>query len=149
GLSGRVVSCGTRFWESAYDAAYEAMPRVWDVDALDQPTGILTVSDVGSWAALKWLAERNIRVPEDVSVMGYNDERPSRFTMPALTTMRFNAVEMVKSALQCLNLPKTELAEIWVHPHIVVRESTAPPPTSRSKTPRIGKRSKTILTAAE
>jgi LacI family transcriptional regulator len=149
GLTGHVVSCGTRFWESAYDAAYDAMPRVWDTEEQERPTSILTVSDVGAWAVLKWFSERNIQVPEDVSVMGYNDERPSRFTTPALTTMRFNAAEMVKSALQCLDLPKTELAEIWVHPHLVVRESTAPPPAGRSKTPRSGKRSKTILAAAE
>ena len=127
GLKGRVVSCGTRFWESAYDAAYDAMPGVWGVSPDERPTAIITVSDVGAWAILKWLTQNGIRVPWDVSVVGYNDERPSLYTIPALTTVRMDIEKIVKAALNMLDIPYADQTDVMVHPNLIIRDSTAPP----------------------
>ncbi len=129
GIKGRVVSCGTRFWESSYDAAFEAMPGVWNVSEEDRPTAIMTVSDAGAWAVLKWFAQQGVRVPDDVSIIGYNDERPSLYTIPSLTTIRMNTEKMVKDVLGMLDIPQTGKTDVMVHPHLIVRDSTAPPRT--------------------
>jgi LacI family transcriptional regulator len=125
GLNARVISCKTQYWENSYEAAYNAMAQVWSEDADKRPTAVMTVSDAGAWAVLKWLNQREIKVPDDVSVMGFNDSRPSLYSLPALTTIRTNAKEMVRATLDLLNMPKAGHAEVLVHPHLIIRESTA------------------------
>ncbi len=121
-LAGRVVSSRTEFWESAHDGAYRVMPEVWNSD--ERPTAILTVSDAGAWAALRWLAENGISVPNEVSVMGFDDDSLSRITHPALTTLGRDVVQMANCALDYLDRPTCSRETILLEPHLIQREST-------------------------
>lgn len=125
GIETEIVSCGAQFWESAHDKAYAAMPGVWQSDF--KPTAILTVSDAGAWAVLKWLADHKIRVPDDVSVMGFDDDRLSAFTTPSLTTLGRNWHLLAERALDTLCAPKSSKQEILIRPHLIERMSTAVP----------------------
>src|SRR5258706_16019170 len=51
------------------------------------PTAIICVNDVTAVGALRELRERGIRVPEDVSVTGFDNVKLSEFCYPALTTV--------------------------------------------------------------
>ncbi|MBW3635980.1 MAG: GntR family transcriptional regulator [Armatimonadetes bacterium] len=120
----RVVNCGTQLWESAYDAAYRAMDEV----LVHAPTAIFTTSDIGAWAALKWLAEKNVRVPQQISVVGFDDDRPSRFTHPALTTIAHPIGAIARRALEILCADENKPAREFIAPSLVVRESTGQAP---------------------
>ncbi len=124
GIDGMVHSCGTEFWESAHEAAYTAMPQLWGRSP--KPTAILTVSDAGAWAALKWLGEQGIKVPGDVSVMGFDDDRLSRYTQPSLTTLGRDRRALATEALEVLSNPTPSKSKILIPPHIVTRDSTGP-----------------------
>ncbi|HEY3332215.1 MAG TPA: substrate-binding domain-containing protein [Capsulimonadaceae bacterium] len=124
GIEWRVVSCGTDFFDNSHDAAYLAMPQVWAHDA--KPTAVLTVSDAGAWAALKWFNENGVRVPEDVSVMGFDDDRLSRYTHPALTTLGCDRALMTWHALEVLSHPTSQHSKLLLPPHVVIRKSTGP-----------------------
>jgi len=118
----RVHHCGTEQWEDSFDAAYAAMDAVF----AGQPTAIFAVADAGAWAALKWLAERNIRVPEQVSVIGFGGESASRFMFPSLTTVAHPMKEIAKTTLELLQSTPSTPETFLLSPSLVVRDSTGP-----------------------
>jgi len=69
--------------------------------------GIVAASDVLAMSAIRALRRRGLDVPEDVSVIGYDDIMLSSFYNPALTTVRQNCAEgghqMVKNLLRILD----------------------------------------------
>jgi len=126
GLAISVHSCGTEFWSSSNEAAYQAMPAIWNQPV--QPTAILTVSDAGAWAALKWFAEQGVKVPDQVSVMGFDDDRLSQYTHPSLTTLGRDRHALAAHALDVLSHPVSQRGKILMPPQIIVRASTGPVP---------------------
>jgi DNA-binding LacI/PurR family transcriptional regulator len=89
------------------------------------PTALLCATDQIALGALEALAERGVRVPEDVSVTGFDD-------IPAaagaeLTTVRQPLVEKGRQAGRLLLEPNTE-REVILPLELVVRGSTGPPP---------------------
>ncbi|MGB6979329.1 MAG: substrate-binding domain-containing protein, partial [Candidatus Acidiferrales bacterium] len=73
--------------------------------------------------------ERGLRVPDDISVMGFDDITGAEFHTPSLTTVRQPLRAMGRTAAEAL-LQKIEHtgkppAEIAIEPELVVRESTA------------------------
>lgn len=71
----------------SYDAAYEAANRYLDVSD-NQPDGIFAFSDTAAMAFISAFRDAGIRVPEDVSVIGYNDISTAAYFTPKLTTIR-------------------------------------------------------------
>ncbi|MEU0672819.1 substrate-binding domain-containing protein [Streptomyces sp. NPDC006172] len=66
------------------------------------PTAVFTCSDRQALAVYEVLSERELRVPDDVSVVGFDDLPESRWTTPALTTVRQPLAEMAATALRLL-----------------------------------------------
>jgi DNA-binding LacI/PurR family transcriptional regulator len=93
---------------------------------------------------IRALTEAGLRVPEDVSVVGFDDIPVSAYVTPPLTTMRqpFDAVahEGLRLLVQAIEKPEAEPAPANDPPvELVVRASTAPPPAPSS--PARGRRS--------
>lgn len=125
---GRVVMCGTQVWDNSYQAAYAHMGEVWNVAPSEQPTAIMTTSDPGAWAALRWLAERNVSVPGRVSVLGFEDVRSSRFMHPSLSTIAHPIEALARTALEVLWGAPGDVCPCLLAPRLMVRESTGPAP---------------------
>ncbi len=94
------------------------------------PTAIICVNDLMAVGALKELRERGLRVPEDVSVTGFDNIRLSEFCYPALTTVhiprnRIGHVLFTSLAPDAHEVP-TVGKEILIDPEFVVRDSTGP-----------------------
>jgi len=66
------------------------------------PTAIFCANDLMALGALEALKQLGLKVPEDVSVMGYDDQEISRHTHPPLTTMVLPNYEMGRSAVEAL-----------------------------------------------
>ncbi len=124
-LSGwHVTHCGTKFWEDSHAKAYENMPRVMALKPA--PTAIFAFDDPGAWAALKWCSQHGIRIPEDLSVLGFANDKPSAFTHPALTTIAHPIAEIASTAVDLLTVnAKTSQTRLLI-PSLIVRESTGP-----------------------
>lgn len=98
-------------------------------------TAVFAGNDDLALGALRAFSEVGIRVPEDVSVIGFDDARHAAFVRPALTTVRLDLVALGRIAAKYL----VELIEdetLIPHqrvltPELIVRESTAPPRKSR------------------
>jgi LacI family transcriptional regulator len=66
------------------------------------PTAIFCANDLMALGALEALAQLGLRVPEDVAVLGYDDQEISRHTHPPLTTMVLPNYEMGRAAVEAL-----------------------------------------------
>jgi DNA-binding LacI/PurR family transcriptional regulator len=111
----------------SYAAARELLDRT------DRPTGVLCVSDAFALEVLRAAADLGLRVPEDVSVVGYDDSRIASLARPPLTTIRQDVATKARLAVAALvraiNNPDSGAPERELLPaELVVRESTAAPP---------------------
>ncbi|MER5452528.1 substrate-binding domain-containing protein [Streptomyces sp. NPDC002766] len=80
-----------------------ARRRMLDLlDLREPPTAVFVCSDRMALGVYEALAERGLRVPDDVSVVGFDDLPESRWASPALTTVRQPLAEMAATALHLL-----------------------------------------------
>ncbi|WP_049564453.1 LacI family DNA-binding transcriptional regulator [Nonomuraea sp. SBT364] len=94
-------------------------------------TAVFVGNDQMALGMLRALREAGRRVPEDVSVVGFDDVPESAYYSPPLTTVRQDFGEVGRHAFHLLldrMAGKGEEARRLVEPELVVRESTAPPP---------------------
>ncbi len=93
-----------------------------------QFTAVVAFNDMSAIGMIRALQDLNLRVPDDVSIVGFDDIEAAGFTVPRLTTVRQPLSEMGKIAARCVlnRLHQTEKfrEEITVEPSLVVREST-------------------------
>jgi DNA-binding LacI/PurR family transcriptional regulator len=91
------------------------------------PTAILCTSDVLAVGALQAAKERNIAVPQQLSVVGFNDLPSAALTEPPLTTVRQPLVAKGREAAELL-LAGTAAEDKNIHlaAELVIRESTGP-----------------------
>ncbi|QIJ60856.1 LacI family DNA-binding transcriptional regulator [Streptomyces sp. JB150] len=92
-------------------------------------TGIVCASDPLALGAVRAARRRGLRVPEDVSVVGYDDSAFMTCTEPPLTTVRQPIEAMGRAAVELLNaqIQGTDVphSELLFEPELVVRGSTA------------------------
>lgn len=73
----------------SFDAGYQATQELINrFEGKEMPTGLFVASDMMAIAALRAFRDRGIRVPEDVSIVGFDDIEVARSFIPALTTIR-------------------------------------------------------------
>jgi LacI family transcriptional regulator, galactose operon repressor len=95
-----------------------------------KPTAVICVNDFMAFGVLKELRESGLRVPEEVSVTGYDNIRLSEFVYPPLTTVNIPRAEIGHTAFQAL-VPSGEETpshgrEFRINPELVIRETTGP-----------------------
>ena len=89
-------------------------------------TAIFAANDQSAIGAALGLYRKNVRVPDDVSLVGFDDLAPAKFAIPPLTTIRQSVYEMGSQAAAAMldllrgTVPAVELSP----PQLVPREST-------------------------
>jgi len=109
------------------DGGHAAMARLLQRER--RPTAVLASNDMTAIGALGAIHERGLRVPEDLSLVGFDDIQISAFTQPALTTVRLSREEIARVAFRALFSARQEGGkgtESRVRPALVVRQSTGP-----------------------
>jgi DNA-binding LacI/PurR family transcriptional regulator len=98
-------------------------------------TALFAYNDISAIGAIRALQEHGLRVPQDVSVIGFDDIPGAAFYTPSLTTVRQPLNRMGEVAAQCLleriEGQKEYPSEIAIEPEFVARESTAKASCSR------------------
>ena len=110
-------------------AGYEQAKVLFGLSS--RPTAIFAGNDLSALGVLRAAREAGLHVPEDLSVVGFDDIPLSEWSTPALTTVRQPLTEMARVAVQIL-LESAENGEpvkrrVELATDLVVRESTAPP----------------------
>lgn len=112
----------------AHLTAETAHPAIlaWLTERDTPPDGIVAASDVIAMSALRALAERGLKVPQDVRVMGYDDLSLAAQTTPPLSTIR---QDLLAGAAHLVDLLFRRIAgeatdSVVLAPQLVVRGST-------------------------
>jgi LacI family xylobiose transport system transcriptional regulator len=100
------------------------------LDLAERPTGIFAGSDLQALGVLEAARMRGLRVPEDLSVVGYDDIPVARWSSPALTTVHQPLQRMGQEAVRLLvrlrDGDASTPTRMDLGVHLVVRRSTAP-----------------------
>ena len=101
-------------------------------------TALFAFNDISAIGAVHALQEAGLRVPQDVSVVGFDDIQSAAFQSPALTTVRQPLRKMGKIAAETLLRRiaskdlSTKSSSIVVEPELVVRATTGPAPVNQT-----------------
>lgn len=102
----------------------EHLPRLLDRGC----TAIMCSHDILAHSVMIHCKERGLRVPDDISILGFDDIPLCSYTMPPLTTIRQNRSTLGKSAFYAMSslLNKVAISSLFLHPELVVRASCGP-----------------------
>ena len=107
---------------------YECMNRILVQDNL--PTAVFCCNDVMALGAISAITEKGLRVPDDISIIGYDNIHSSRFYAPPLTTIHQSKSRLGAQAVNLLferiankDNDSHEKHRIAIHPELVLRKS--------------------------
>jgi LacI family transcriptional regulator, galactose operon repressor len=92
-------------------------------------TALFAYNDISALGAIRAFQEAGLRVPQDISVVGFDDIQGAAYNTPSLTTVRQPLARMgaiaAQTLLERIEHSKDQPKEIAVQPELVIRESTA------------------------
>lgn len=123
-----VVNCGP-----AIEDGYHAARRLLALPA--RPTALLAINDLLAIGVLRAAGDLGLRVPADLSLVGFDDIPEAKYLVPRLTTASKDAVwmgrEAVRLALGRIQAPNRPQQTVRIASQFVIRESTGPTPDVR------------------
>ena len=115
------------------DGGQAAMRRM--LAAGPRPTAVLASNDLTAIGAMGAIFEHGLRVPEDISLIGFDDIQIAAFTNPALTTLRLPRTEVAAVAFRNLytscepsQATPRQGEDRLFEPELIIRQSTGPAP---------------------
>jgi LacI family transcriptional regulator len=113
-------------------AGYEAAIRLLGSEA--RFTALVCANDDMALGAMRAIKEKGLRIPQDISVVGFDDQNFAAYCDPPLTTIRqdFHALGMhsFQHLVSLIKTPETTPHQRLLFPELVVRQSTAAPAKS-------------------
>lgn len=117
---------------------YEIEPEVWRESTLEllslspPPTAIITANDIVAAVVMRTIRRTGLRVPQDISLIGIDNQPFSAYLDPSLTTIQLPIIEAGKRAIELLLAQirddTREPAQITLPCPLIVRESCSPGP---------------------
>lgn len=99
----------------------------------DRPTAILCSNDMTAIGVMHAIFGAGLRIPDDFSVIGFDDIHIAQFTFPPLTTIRMSCLDLARSAVAVLcpaaegQTSATEIAPVTIPTELIVRRTTCIP----------------------
>jgi len=105
--------------------AREAFRRFWE--AGNRPDAVMTANGQSATGIMSYLYEIGVRIPEDISIISYEDSSICGYSAPALTSVNIQKEELGKQAAGCLikriQNPDKKVERTVIHPYLVERDS--------------------------
>jgi DNA-binding LacI/PurR family transcriptional regulator len=121
-----IIQCGPSM-QDGYEAAYHLLQQSY------RPTALVTLNDLLGMATIRAATDLGLKIPEDLSVAGFDDIPFARFVVPRLTTIASNperngrdAVQLLLKRLKEPDRPHEVITAGW---ELIVRESTGSAPS--------------------
>lgn len=104
---------------------YNAIKRIWQRS--QEATAVITALDILAVGAVHFLRDQGLRVPDDVSVTGYEDGILTEHMIPRLTSVNTKKSELGRQASRILvnriENPRAKPVRVTIPPELVIRES--------------------------
>ncbi|WP_257797309.1 HTH-type transcriptional repressor PurR [Aggregatibacter actinomycetemcomitans] len=104
---------------------YECMNKILRQETL--PTAVFCCNDVMALGAISAIGEKGLCVPDDISIIGYDNIHASRFYSPPLITIHQSksrlSVQAVNLLFERINHKSDQRKTIEIHPELVIRKS--------------------------
>jgi len=133
-----IAECGIAFeadWLVAGDHTLEGGIAAMDklLKGVRRPTAVMCSNDMTALGVLHKAYRAGLRVPHDLSVIGFDDIQMAQVMIPPLTSIRMSRLELAKTAVAALRARVEGMAydrEYRIETQLVVRESTGAPPVA-------------------
>jgi LacI family transcriptional regulator len=116
---------GGDFWPGGGYAAAQQLLTLSEV-----PTAIFASNDLSAFGVMEAIRQRGFRIPEDISVVGFDDIPQASIVYPKLTTVRQPLDQMgrvaAKMLLEHIENPERSLRRVTLSTHLIVRDSCQP-----------------------
>jgi len=125
----QIHHCRLHWGGDGIEAAMAAMNDIWAF----HPTAIFSVSATGALVALRWLGQREVKVPKEVSVLAFDDASLNNLIHPSLTSLTRQYSPTAQAAVDYLANPTEKPCAFFIPPRLVKRESTGRAPVARAR----------------
>lgn len=102
----------------------------------ERPTALFCATDMIAFGVLKTARKKGMKLPQDLSIVGFDNYDQDAYQTPPLTTVHQPFYEMGRIAMELLESivqdPKQHSQQVLIEPELIVRASTAPPPVPPS-----------------
>ena len=126
GIEADFIHCDTPRGGNSAASAYNAIKSIL-AGKKTRYTGIFTDTDMGALGVMKACYDLNISIPNDISVIGFNNTPESEFFSPALTTVKQNYREWANTCLKLISkrkeTPTAKYKTSVISPCLIQRES--------------------------
>jgi LacI family transcriptional regulator len=133
GLLPDLIAIGDHTMEGGMRALVELLNQP------DQPTAVLCSNDMTAIGVMREAYDHGIKIPGDMSVVGFDDIRLAQFMIPPLTTVQMSQKELAQIAFRALlnevgrESPSTQKSEYELNTNLILRRSTAMALASNSR----------------
>lgn len=106
---------------------YQAMQQIFKLSRGEWPRAVVAVNDPAAFGAMNAIYERKLKIPDDIAIVGFSDDIRAELMPTPLTTIRQNAYEVGKRAVEKLiaviNNDSDNNEEIIVTGELIIRKS--------------------------
>ena len=100
------------------------------LNSKEKISAILTFGDFAALGAIRYVFNKGLNVPKDISIIGFTDMPICPYTRPSLTTIQYPVLEIAKASCEILLLKikepdNSETKKVVLEPKLIIRESTA------------------------
>jgi len=118
------------------DYGRESAAELLSLPVSERPTALFCATDMIAFGVLKAAKMKGAKVPQDLSIVGFDNYDQDAYQVPPLTTIHQPFYEMGRIAMELLESivqdPKRHSQQVLIEPELILRASTAPPPVPPS-----------------
>ncbi len=115
----------------SYDDGQENAKKILALPKSERPTALFCATDMMAYGAMQTFKEAGLRVPRDISIVGFDDYEKSSNISPTLTTVHQPFYQIGQQSVALLetmvNNPSKKPKQVLIEPELKIRQSTAPP----------------------
>lgn len=110
-----------------YESGYNSMNQMFAKNIY--PTAVIAINDFAAMGIMRSIKEHGLKVPEDISLVSYDNTYMAELTNPKLTSIDYNydefGAKLVETAISLIEKKKTGKVRM-VNPTLIIRESSGP-----------------------
>lgn len=115
----------------SFEFGKQAAQKLLSLSERRRPTAIFCGTDMTAFGAMETAKELEIKIPQQLSIVGFDDYVQSSYSDPPLTTVRQPFMDIGRIGVETLESiikdPKHKTKQVLIQPEFIVRKTTAPP----------------------